>query len=351
MNTLVVSSCVRGYHIYQDRWIPVTKEELFCLREPGNIEDPHAVAILKDNIVVGHVPRKISTMCSMFLRKGGLMKCTITGSKRYSSDLTQGGMEVPCKLTFFGEEQNVRKLRGLLPSDSAVCTTIDLTDSEQKDADVPCDKAPKRMKLEDDHEETAGSTRDATWVEYENYSLSFDDLTILSSGRSLSDKHINLAQELIKKQHPNIMGLKSTLLLQQGSYCYTEAEQQNHFIQVIHINFEAHGNSGHWIVASNVGGEVAEVTVYDSLSNTANKYTKDLLKRLLKNTTIKIFVVRPQIQNGYNDCGLFALAFATSLANGEDLSNIKYDQSLMRKHLQVCFENKELNSFPRLVSP
>ena len=100
-----------------------------------------------------------------------------------------------------------------------------------------------------------------------------------------------------------------------------------------------------------VGGEVAEVTVYDSLSNTANKYTKDLLKRLLKNTTIKIFVVRPQIQNGYNDCGLFALAFATSLANGEDLSNIKYDQSLMRKHLQVCFENKELNSFPRLVSP
>ena len=92
------------------------------------------------------------------------------------------------------------------------------------------------------------------------------------------------------------MGLKSTLLLQQRSYCYTEAEQQNHFIQVIHIKVDAHSNSGHWIVASNVGGEVTEVTVYDSLSSTANKYTKDLLKHLLKNTTIKIFVVQPQIQ-------------------------------------------------------
>ena len=68
-----------------------------------------------------------------------------------------------------------------------MCTTIHLTDSEQKDANVPCDKAPKRMKLEDDNEETAGFTRDATWVEYENYSLSFNDFTISSSGRSLSD--------------------------------------------------------------------------------------------------------------------------------------------------------------------
>ena len=53
MNTLVVSSCVRGYHIYQDTWFPVTEEELFCQREPSNIEEPHAVAILKDGIVAG----------------------------------------------------------------------------------------------------------------------------------------------------------------------------------------------------------------------------------------------------------------------------------------------------------
>ena len=56
----------------------------------------------------------------MFLRKGELMKCMITELK-CSSDLVQGGIEFPCKLTFSGEERNLRKLQGLLPSDSAVC--------------------------------------------------------------------------------------------------------------------------------------------------------------------------------------------------------------------------------------
>ena len=68
MNSIVISSCIRGYHIYQDRWTPVNDEELRCQRERGNIQDLHAVAVLKDDIVVGHVLRKISTLSSMFLR-------------------------------------------------------------------------------------------------------------------------------------------------------------------------------------------------------------------------------------------------------------------------------------------
>ena len=63
---------------------------------------------------------------------------------------------------------------------------------------------------------------------------------------------------------------------------------------------------------------------------------------------IKIFVIRPQLQQGYNDCGLFALAYCIDLANSEDPLDISYDQSLMRHHLQACFEKQELISFPRL---
>ena len=112
----------------------------------------------------------------------------------------------------------------------------------------------------------------------------------------MSDEHINLAQELIKKQHPNIVRLQSTLLLQKQSYYYTEAERQSRFIQVINITCDAHGSSGHWIVASNIGGEVEEVTIYDdSLNNTTNNYTRNLLKWLLKKSTSKIFVVQPQV--------------------------------------------------------
>ena len=77
-------------------------------------EDPHAIAILKDDIVVRHIPRIISTICSMFLRKGGVIKCIVTGSRRYSYDLAQEGMEIPCKFTFSGEERNMKMLRLLL---------------------------------------------------------------------------------------------------------------------------------------------------------------------------------------------------------------------------------------------
>ena len=79
-----------------------------------------------------------------------------------------------------------------------------------------------------------------------------------------------------KKQHPNVVGLQSILLLQKQSYCYTEAERQSHFIQVTHIKHDAHGNSWQWIVESNIGGEVEEVTIYNSLNNTANKYIRNL---------------------------------------------------------------------------
>ena len=43
------------------------------IREPGNVRDPYAVAITKpeSSTMVGHVPRKMSAMCSLFLRKGG----------------------------------------------------------------------------------------------------------------------------------------------------------------------------------------------------------------------------------------------------------------------------------------
>ena len=36
--------------------------------------------------------------------------------RRYSHDLLQGGMEVPCHIIFAGEEVDVRKIRSLIVS-------------------------------------------------------------------------------------------------------------------------------------------------------------------------------------------------------------------------------------------
>ena len=42
-----------------------------------------------------------------------------------------------------------------------------------------------------------------------------------------------------------------------------------------------------------------------------------------------------QFQEGGNDCGLFAIATATTLYHVEDPVDLEYQQSLMRSHLQA----------------
>ena len=70
-----VESIIRGYHEYQMIWNnPLIGEELPCECEPGNSHDSYAVAVKKEigtcrrNQIVGHVPRRLSTICSLFIR-------------------------------------------------------------------------------------------------------------------------------------------------------------------------------------------------------------------------------------------------------------------------------------------
>jgi len=83
---VVVGSCVRGYHIYQEIWTPVIGEHLNCKRERDNTEDRYAVAVCKaEDVVVGHVPRTISCLCSAFIRRGGVIDCIVEGARRFSA--------------------------------------------------------------------------------------------------------------------------------------------------------------------------------------------------------------------------------------------------------------------------
>ena len=115
-SSLTIDSCVRGYHEYSAIWEPVMGEELQCGREVGNPHDPYAVSVLKRRQIVGHVPRSISRPCLVFLRSHGTITCTVTGNRRYSSDLPQGGMEIPCSLRFTGDESWLKKLSNLFSS-------------------------------------------------------------------------------------------------------------------------------------------------------------------------------------------------------------------------------------------
>ena len=96
-----VQAMIRGYHVYKVIWeAAIDGEVLLCDREVGNIHDTFAVVVKKDGVIVGHCPRKISSLCSNFIRRGGSITCRVSASRRYSEDLPQGGSEVPCILIF-----------------------------------------------------------------------------------------------------------------------------------------------------------------------------------------------------------------------------------------------------------
>ena len=80
-------------------WTAVLGEVLITERELHNVADCYAVAVKKHSgETVGHLPRKISRLCSMFIDQGGDITCVVTGNRRYSSDLAQGGLEIPCSI-------------------------------------------------------------------------------------------------------------------------------------------------------------------------------------------------------------------------------------------------------------
>ena len=109
--------CAGCYHIYKNIWDAIIGETLQCERELDNESDRYAVAVKKDGTIIGHLPRIISRACSLFLRRGNFISRRITGHRRYSVDLLQGGLEVPCTLRFEGEVKDVAKLKKFMKPD------------------------------------------------------------------------------------------------------------------------------------------------------------------------------------------------------------------------------------------
>ena len=57
LEVVEIQSFVRGYHAYKDIWDPVVGQMLLLKRQPDNSEDSHAVAVLNEDVIVGHVPK------------------------------------------------------------------------------------------------------------------------------------------------------------------------------------------------------------------------------------------------------------------------------------------------------
>ncbi|CAF1381994.1 unnamed protein product [Rotaria sp. Silwood1] len=84
---------------------------------------------------------------------------------------------------------------------------------------------------------------------------------------------------------------------------------------------------------------------YDSLSYPTESLVK-FFQDVLPGEEKVLSFENVQQQVGGHDCGLFALAFATSLCYGHIPSSLSYDQKSLRNHYVNCIENNEIQRFP-----
>ena len=177
------------------------------------------------------------------------------------------------------------------------------------------------------------------WVTYGKMALGKKDKETIETGKYLEDVHITMAQYIVKDQFSNITnGLQSTSYQEKYHIGHENA------LRIIHTG----GN--HWSLISTLDCNEDEVKLYDSIYSSVSENTAKAIAYLLhyQGKAIKVKVMNVKRQIGAQDCGLFALAFLTTICNGEDPTTEVYDQEEMRPHLVNCFERKKMEKFPVL---
>ena len=344
---------IQGYHEYKRIWDdPVDGDELECKREIGNSHDTHAVAVQKvidgEEKTVGHVPRKISAICSLFIRRGGTINSRVDGHRRYSADLPQGGLEIPCILTFVANNHKEgEKAKQLIESTLSIEVCQELESESNQLQSTSSSVTTKSTELEVVRSSATSvikseeNTVDQGTQSPQKKRTKYIDTERIIMDEELSDLEINFAQQLLKEQFPKLNGLVPTLY-QDKKIKLTEASVRNK-IQIIHCK-----SRHHWVVASTVDCCLGEVKVYDSYYQFCDKELKLTIKSLFQYNSNKpvIKVAQCQRQKGSTDCGVFALANATAIAYGVNPSKLKLQQDALRAHLVNCFNKKHMSLFP-----
>lgn len=117
--------------------------------------------------------------------------------------------------------------------------------------------------------------------------------------------------------------LESTL--SQGKKCALAGDKIKNKLHIIHC-LQQH----HWIVANTVNS-IPEVLLMDSMHKSVDQETQLIICNLFQYSsnqpTIKL--IKPQKQKGVKDCGLFAIAIATTIAFGDNPSKQVFRQESM----------------------
>ena len=327
----VFESCIRSFHIYNSLW---TSEDyngsLKCTRESGNVFDPYAVAVVNSRgTTLGHVPCSVSAVLSMvLLRNNTDSTCNVIGNPRYSADLPQRRLELPCHYTFSGTYAKIQKASKLLQ---------EAPSSTPATSSVRVDSWQSTIKKRKTGTDTSFDTRKSIvqlWVEQYSQKLFLQEKEQLLKGEVLSDHHIYTSQAILKNQFPGVSGLNSTLFQQRKS----SKLKVSNGLQIVHCC------KNHWIPVSNMKCEEVTIEVFDSLYSDISEETNEVLQGLFHFSHFQMMSF--QKQTGNMDCGLFTIATSTAILFGKNPSSICFQQCRMRIHLQTCIEQGSFTLFP-----
>ena len=180
-------------------------------------------------------------------------------------------------------------------------------------------------------------------VKYWLKDLGLDDYCLITDGEWLTDRHIDIFNNLLIKTFPKQNGLQSSIIL---SHYQNYNSSSHDFVQIVNVS------NSHWICVSNILSPVGVVEVYDSLPSISRKswcVPKQVAKILkTKEDAFELRNVDVQRQIRGNDCSLFAMAFAVALCLGQDPHIISYAQEKMR--FCIC-ESKHVLPFLQADRP
>lgn len=168
----------------------------------------------------------------------------------------------------------------------------------------------------------------------------------ISARNWLTSGQINAAQRLLKDASPEVGGLLCCTL--GATFDFPKIKEEK-WLQIVHDGVD------HWVLVAKGFGKFDQcVDIYDSLATPKweKHHILSCMSSLLGTSQQEMsYVVKncQQQQNSF-DCGVFAIAFATSLVFGQNPSDVIYNTHHLRKHLKNCLDIKKLSLFPTSAS-
>ena len=188
------------------------------------------------------------------------------------------------------------------------------------------DSKPRKNEMEVDlltNCESSGGEMESAELTINGQNVYKSDLQLLKSDHEwLNERLINAGQRMLLENFPNTAGLHDICFSDTLAFPCDPPKDVVEILNVI---------STHWICISN-DCKPGTVKVYDSLqSGDLPLSVKEIIAALVKCDIKKIFLLFPDVQQQPNSssCGLFALAYASTLCEGKDPTKLNFDFPLM----------------------